>query len=116
MMQTYLPIRSGYSRAAFSLVELMGVLAIIGLLAGVILPRIVGSDENSKIAACATHKGDIEIQAELWMHNSGSWPAANLSDIGTNANYFPNGLPTCPVNGSVYTINPQTGRISGHTH
>ena len=104
------------SRCGFSLVELMGVLAILALLAGVILPRVVGSDERAKSAACATHKSDIEIQAELWMHNSGSWPSANLSDIGADTNYFPSGLPTCPVDGTSYAIDPLTGRVSGHNH
>jgi len=100
----------------FSLVELMGVLAILGLLAGIILPRVLSGDESAKSAACATYKSDIEIQAELWMHNLGSWPAANLSNIGADINYFPAGLPTCPVDGSSYTIDPLTGRVSGHNH
>lgn len=100
----------------FSLVELMAVLAIVGLLAGIILPRVVGSDEQAKVAACKTNKGDIEIQAELWMHNTGSWPAANLSDIGSDMSYFPEGAPTCPVDGGNYTIDPNTGRVSGHNH
>ncbi len=100
----------------FSLVELMAVLAILGLLAGIILPRVLGSDESAKTAACATCKGDIEIQAELWMHNSGSWPVTNLTNIGGDTNYFPVGLPTCPVDGSAYMIDPHTGRVSGHNH
>jgi prepilin-type N-terminal cleavage/methylation domain-containing protein len=100
----------------FSLVELMAVLAILALVAGIILPRVIGSDENAKHAACATHKGDVEIQAELWMHNTGIWPAANLSNIGADGNYFPQGLPTCPVDGSSYTIDPLTGRVTGHNH
>lgn len=103
-------------RVGFSLVELMAVIAILGLLAGIILPRVLSEDGDAKIAACMTHKGNIEIQAELWMHNTGSWPAANLNAIGADLNYFPSGLPTCPVDGSSYTIDPATGRVSGHNH
>jgi general secretion pathway protein G len=101
---------------AFSLVELMGVLAILGLLAAIILPRVSGGDEQSRIAACKTHKGNIEVQAELWLHDAGSWPMANLSNIGSDVVYFPEGLPVCPVDGSSYTIDAATGRVSGHTH
>jgi general secretion pathway protein G len=103
-------------RNGFSFVELMAVLAIVGLLATVILPRVLGGSDAAKTAACHTYKGDIEIQAELWMHNSGSWPAADLSNIGGDLNYFPTGLPTCPVDASPYTIAPSTGRVIGHNH
>ena len=103
-------------RGGFSLVELMAVIAILGLLAGIILPRVLGEDEDAKNAACKTNKGNIEIQAELWMQDTGSWPAANLSAIGADVNYFPSGLPTCPVDGSSYTIDPLTGRVLGHNH
>ena len=105
-----------YRRKAFSLVELMAVLAIMGLLAMVILPRVFGGSDAAKTAACHTYIGDIEVQAELWMHNTGAWPAANLSNIGGDLNYFPAGLPTCPVDQTSYTINTSTGRVIGHNH
>lgn len=100
----------------FSLVELMAVVAILACIAGVILPRVIGEDEGAKIAGCKTHKGHIEVQSEMWLQHTGSWPSANLSNIGADVNYFPSGLPTCPVDGSSYTIDPSTGRVSGHNH
>ncbi len=104
-----------FSHPGFSLVELMAVIAILGVLAAVILPRVTGGNDSTKIAACHTYKGDIEIQAELWMHNLGSWPASNLADIGADLNYFPEGLPTCPVDAAAYTID-SSGRVIGHNH
>jgi len=103
-------------RKGLSLGELMAVLAILALLAAVILPRVVGQSDASKVAACHTYQGDIEIQAEMWKHNTGFWPAANLSDIGADLNSFPEGLPTCPVDGTAYTIDSNTGLVIGHNH
>ena len=53
---------------------------------------------------------------KLWKRNNGSYPAANLSDIGADTTYFPSGLPVCPVDGTAYTINTTTGLVIGHTH
>lgn len=104
------------TKRAFSLMELMAVVAVLGLVAGLILPRLAGGDEAADIAACHVYKGDVEIQAELWHHNTGSWPAANLATIGADTNYFPEGLPTCPVDGTAYTIDSATGLVVGHAH
>jgi general secretion pathway protein G len=103
------------TRRAFSLMELMAVVAILAIVAKVILPRLISGRDSSNKAACAANKGNIEVQCELWRHNTGSWPAANLSNIGADVNYFPAGVPSCPVDGSTYTIDT-TGRIIGHNH
>jgi general secretion pathway protein G len=99
----------------FTLLELVAALAIVGLLATVGCPRATTGQAESKIAGCQAHQGNIEVQCELWRHNTGAWPAANLSDIGGNVNYFPEGLPVCPAGGSAYTVD-SAGRVVGHTH
>lgn len=104
-----------YIRNAFSLLELMAMLAVMAIVATLILPRVTGETDACNSAACHAYQGDIEIQAELWMHNTGGWPATNLADIGGNTDYFPEGLPTCPVDGTAYTIDT-SGRVVGHNH
>lgn len=99
----------------FTLLELLCAVTIIGLLATVGCPQATKGQVESKSAACKAHRGNIEIQAELWRHNTGVWPATNLSDVGGNATYFPAGLPVCPVDGSAYSIN-SSGRVNGHNH
>jgi type II secretory pathway pseudopilin PulG len=96
--------------------ELIAVLVILGILAAVIVPRLLTHQENGKKSACYANKGDIELQVKLWKRNKSSYPAANLSDIGADTSYFPDGLPVCPVDGTSYTINTTTGRITGHAH
>jgi type II secretory pathway pseudopilin PulG len=96
--------------------ELMAALAILGILAALIVPRMSAHQDKAKRSACYANKGDIELQAKLWKRNTSSYPAANLSDIGADTSYFPSGLPACPVDGTAYIINTTTGRVTGHTH
>jgi hypothetical protein len=87
----------------------------LGVVAAIVLPRVTTGGDNAKIAACDAIRGDIEVQAELWKHNTGSWPASNLADIGADLNYFPSGILACPVDGNAYTIDA-SGRVVGHNH
>jgi hypothetical protein len=93
----------------------MAVLAVVAIVASVIVIRATAGSASSKAAACSAIRGDIEIQAELWRHNCGDWPAVNLTDIGVDVNYFPSGVPLCPVTGGGYMID-SAGRVVGHNH
>ena len=104
------------SVAAFSLTELMAVLAILGVLAAMVIPRVNNHQSTSKKAACYASQGDIELQVKLWKRVNGTYPAANLSDIGANTSYFPSPVPVCPVDGTSYTISTTTGLVIGHAH
>jgi prepilin-type N-terminal cleavage/methylation domain-containing protein len=103
-------------KIGFSLTELIAAIAIIGVLAMVIVPRLSSDQLSSKKSACCANQGDIELQVKLWKRNNGTYPAANLSDIGASTTYFPSGVPVCPVDGTAYTINTTTGLVNGHTH
>lgn len=100
----------------FTLTELMVVLSLLGLLAALVVPRVIGHNDDANRSACELNQGDIELQVKLWRRNHGSYPAADLSNIGVDQAYFPQGLPTCPVDGSAYTIDTTSGTVIGHTH
>ena len=102
--------------AAFSLMEIMAAIVILGILAAVMVPRLAGHQDKAKRSACYANKGDIELQAKLWRRNNGTYPLANLSDIGASTTYFPGALPVCPLDGTAYTIDTTTGKVVGHTH
>lgn len=101
---------------AFSIIELLAVVTILGVLAAILIPRASSQIDNTKREACQLNKGEVEVQAQLWKRNTGSLPASNLATIGADLGYFPEGLPTCPVDGTAYTIDTTTGKVIGHTH
>jgi general secretion pathway protein G len=92
------------------------VVVILGIIGLVALPRLSDGSLDSKRSACYVNKGEIEVQAELWYRNKGSWPATDLSNMGADVGYFPDGLPLCPVDGTAYVLDGVTHHVIGHDH
>ncbi|MEL6108651.1 MAG: prepilin-type N-terminal cleavage/methylation domain-containing protein [Planctomycetota bacterium] len=103
-------------RHGLSLLELLAVVAILGVLAVMIIPRLSSGAHESKRHSCHVQRGVIEIQAALWRREFGAWPQSDLGDISAAQAFFPEGLPTCPVDGSPYTFDAGSGRVTGHGH
>lgn len=104
------------ARTALSLLELMAVVTILGIIAMIVVPRFGNHSWEAKSNGCKLHRGNIEVQCQLWYRNKGVWPAANLADIGADTRYFPEGLPSCPVDGSSFTFSSSSQTVSGHAH
>lgn len=99
-----------------SLLELLAAVTITGVLAVVIVPRLGTGASVAKTNSCHVNREVINVQCALWRRSNGNYPASNLSDVGSDANFFPEGLPTCPVDGSGYQIDSSTGLVIGHSH
>lgn len=108
--------RSTLMRKAMSLLELFVAVTLLGIIAAIIVPRLGSQGRQAKRGACDVNRGNIEVQCQLWYRTKGVWPAANLSDIGANSDYFPEGLPVCPVDGRAYTFNSATQQTVAHGH
>ena len=104
------------AQRAFSLLELLIVIAIIGILAAVVLPRFASSERRADVECCKRVKAHINTMVELWYFEKGQWPDPSLSDIGSDPNYFPKGIPRCPFDGTAYELDPATHRVKGHNH
>jgi len=61
-------------KPGFTLVEIMVVVVIIGLLAGLIGPRLVGQSETAKITTTKTQIKNFEQSLELFHLNNGFFP------------------------------------------
>ncbi len=85
-------------RGGFTLVELMIVVLILGALAAIAIPRIMGGAAVAKTNACRTNIDLLNSQLELFYANSddGSYPGT-LAVLTADPNYFPDGAPECPV-------------------
>ena len=99
-------------RHGFSLLELLAVVTILGIIAVVVIPRIAVSSGTAKANANDQNKAEINSAVERWYFEKGTWPANDLSDIGTAAAFFPDGLPVNPVDTSAYTLDGTTHRAN----
>ena len=103
------------AHSGYSLMELVGAVAILAIVAMLAISRTAKHHDDAAYAICEVQVGQIETAIELWRHETGTWPNTTLSDIAADVDYFPQGIPTCPVDGTAYTID-SSGRILGHPH
>jgi prepilin-type N-terminal cleavage/methylation domain-containing protein len=99
-------------RFGFSLMELLAVVTILGIIAAIIVPRVTVSSDTAKQKVNSHNKATINAAVERWYVEKGSWPANDLTDIGADATYFPDGIPTNPITGSAYSLNATTHRVN----
>ncbi len=101
-----------FQKKGFTLVESLIVVLIIGALAAIAVPRIGRSAANAKTHACNTNVNRINQQIELYLANTGDWPAT-LEDFLQNTVYFPDGPPECPC-GAQYKWDKKKYRVKRH--
>lgn len=97
------------NRAAFTLVEIMIVVAIIGLLAAIAIPNFVKARTTAQKNACINNLRQIDGAKEQWaLENKKTATDTPTLDsvaatglIGTDK--YIKVIPTCPANGT-YTV------------
>jgi prepilin-type N-terminal cleavage/methylation domain-containing protein len=90
--------------SAFTLVEIMIVVAIIGLLASIAIPNFVRSRSTAQAIACVNNLRQIDGAKEQWALETKAAVSATPSSTDL-AVYVKGGLPVCPVGSVAYTIN-----------
>ena len=72
-------------------------------------------DLRARVQSCEMNRSIINTSTEVYYFTEGTWPRDDLADIKTNVNYFPDGIPTCPVDLTSYVLLPSPyHRVSGH--
>ena len=92
-------------RAGFTLVEIMIVVAIIGLLAAIAIPNFIKARQASQKAACVANLRTMDGAKATWALEQ----KKNNSDVPTDADLFgPTSYirekPSCPAGGT-YSLN-----------
>ena len=104
-----------HRKKGFTLVELMIVVLILGALAAIAVPRIIGGAAAAKANACYTNIDMINSQLELYYANNSSWPLT-LDVLTGDTDYFPDGEPTCPVTDATYLDALDNYRVDATAH
>jgi len=99
----------------FTLIETLLIVILISILAAIVIPRFIIGSKRAKIQSCEMNRAIINTSVETFYFTEGTWPQDSLADIKTNDSYFPDGIPTCPVDSTSYTLAPSPKkRVTGH--
>ena len=91
--------RARSEESGFTLIELMIVIVILGVLAGIVIFAVGGITDNGNVAACKSDVKTVDVAVEAFKAKNGSFPSNLDPTLTTDPNKF---------------LRPQTG-LSGNT-
>jgi len=80
--------RAKAEESGFTLIELMIVIVILGVLAGIVIFAVGGITDNGYVAACKSDVKTVDVAVEAYKAKNGSYPPNLDPALTTTPNIF----------------------------